>query len=114
MGGLIIAQVLIAWTGRFKRRPLHVSPWWPTAILMLIVVQGAFGAWTVTMKLQPVIVTTHLLLGLALLGSLGWLAARLTPIPAIDPAVVRWLPPALVGLLMLVVPIALGGWVSTN
>lgn len=114
IGVLIIAQVLIAWTARFKRRPLHVSPWWPTGILMLIVVQGAFGAWTVTMKLQPVIVTTHLLLGLALLGSLGWLAARLTPIPAIDPAAARWLPAALIGLVLLVVQIALGGWVSTN
>ena len=114
IGVLIIAQVLIAWTARFKRRPLHVSPWWPTAILMLIVVQGAFGAWTVTMKLQPVIVTTHLLLGLALLGSLGWLAARQTPIPAIDPAAARWLPAALLGLLLLVFQIALGGWVSTN
>jgi cytochrome c oxidase assembly protein subunit 15 len=114
IGVLIIAQVLIAWTARFKRRPLRVSPWWPTAILMLIVVQGAFGAWTVTMKLQPVIVTTHLLLGLALLGSLGWLAARQTPIPAIDPAAARWLPAALVGLLLLVFQIALGGWVSTN
>src|ERR1700710_1070063 len=114
IGVLIIAQVLIAWTARFKRRPLHVSPWWPTGILMLIVVQGAFGAWTVTMKLQPVIVTTHLLLGLALLGSLGWLAARQTPIPVHEPEVVRWWPAALVGLGLLILQIALGGWVSPN
>ena len=84
IGVLIIAQMLIAWTARIKRRPLHVSPWWPTSILLLIVVQGAFGAWTVTMKLQPVIVTTHLLLGLALLGTLGWLAARQTPIAGLS------------------------------
>ncbi|HEX7932318.1 MAG TPA: COX15/CtaA family protein, partial [Paraburkholderia sp.] len=82
IGVLIIAQTVIAWTARIKRRPLHVSPWWPTSLLMLILVQGAFGAWTVTLKLQPVIVTTHLLLGLALLGTLGWLAARQTPLPA--------------------------------
>ena len=114
IGVLIIAQMLIAWTARIRRRPLHVSPWWPTGILMLIVVQGAFGAWTVTMKLQPVIVTIHLLLGLALLGSLGWLAARQTPMPVVEPAVVRWMPAALFGLVLLVIQIALGGWVSTN
>ena len=112
IGVLIIAQVVIAWSAA-RRRPLHVSPWWPTSLLLLILVQGAFGAWTVTMKLQPVIVTIHLLLGLALLGMLGWLAARQTPLPSHDPkpaAIARprsrrsccWS------------QIALGGWVSTN
>ncbi|KMY85703.1 Heme A synthase, cytochrome oxidase biogeneis protein Cox15-CtaA [Candidatus Paraburkholderia calva] len=111
IGVLIIAQTVIAWTARVKKRPLHVSPWWPTSILGLIILQGAFGAWTVTFKLQPVIVTTHLLLGLALLG---WLAAYLTPIPSLDFAAVRWMPAAVFGLVLLVVQIALGGWVSTN
>ncbi|MEX3956528.1 heme A synthase [Trinickia sp. EG282A] len=114
IGVLIIAQTAIAWRARFKRLPLHVSPWWPTALLMLIGVQGAFGAWTVTMKLQPIIVTTHLLLGLALLGTLGWLAARLTPIPVYEPQIARYRFAAAVGLALLIVQIALGGWVSTN
>jgi cytochrome c oxidase assembly protein subunit 15 len=114
IGVLIIAQTLITWTARVKRRSLHVSPWWPTSLLLLICVQGAFGAWTVTMKLQPVIVTTHLLLGLALLGLLGRLAARLTPLPAYDPAAARWRVASVAALLLLIVQIALGGWVSTN
>jgi len=114
IGVLIIAQTVIAWTARIKRRALHVSPWWPTSLLLLIVVQGAFGAWTVTMKLQPIIVTTHLLLGLALLGTLGWLAARLTPLPAYEPEAARWRAAALAGLALLVLQIALGGWVSMN
>jgi cytochrome c oxidase assembly protein subunit 15 len=114
IGVLIIAQTAIAWAARLRRRPLHVSPWWPTGLLMLIVVQGAFGAWTVTMKLQPIIVTTHLLLGLTLLGSLGWLAARITPLPAYEPDVGRYRAAALAALALLVVQIALGGWVSTN
>jgi cytochrome c oxidase assembly protein subunit 15 len=54
------------------------------------------------------------LLGLALLGSLGWLAARQTPMPTVEPAVVRWRPAALFGLVLLIIQIALGGWVSTN
>ena len=114
IGVLIIAQMAIAWRARIKRLPLHVSPWWPTALLGLIVVQGVFGAWTVTMKLQPIIVTTHLMLGLLLLGSLAWLAARMTPLPAFEPDAARWRVAALAALVLLVVQIALGGWVSTN
>ncbi|TAL99930.1 MAG: heme A synthase [Paraburkholderia sp.] len=114
IGVLIIAQTAIAWRARIKRLPLSVSPWWPTALLGLILVQGIFGAWTVTMKLQPIIVTTHLLLGLALLGTLGWLAARITPLPAYEPETGGWRAAALAALALLVAQIALGGWVSTN
>jgi cytochrome c oxidase assembly protein subunit 15 len=113
VGVLIIAQVLIAWK---RRRRVGVSPWWPTALLGLVIVQGAFGAWTVTLKLQPVIVTMHLLLALALLGALAWLAARLTPVPggASGESLRAWRAAALGGLALLVLQIALGGWVSTN
>jgi len=114
IGVLIIAQVAIAWAARLRKRPLAVSPWWPTALLGLVIVQGIFGAWTVTMRLQPIIVTTHLLLGLTLLGTSGWLAARLTPLPAYEPEAGRWRIAALAGLALLIVQIALGGWVSTN
>jgi cytochrome c oxidase assembly protein subunit 15 len=114
IGVLIIAQTASAWIARIKRRALHVSPWWPTSLLLLIVVQGIFGAWTVTMKLQPIIVTTHLLLGLTLLGSLAWFAARLTPLPAHEPEIARYRALALTGLVLLVIQLALGGWVSTN
>ncbi len=113
IGVLIIAQVVIAWTARWRRRPLPVSPWWPTGLLALVIVQGIFGAWTVTMKLQPVIVTLHLLLGLTLLGALGWLAARQTPF-VVDPEVSRYRVAACIALILLIVQIALGGWVSTN
>jgi len=114
IGVLIIAQTAIAWRARIKRLPLSVSPWWPTALLGLILVQGVFGAWTVTMKLQPIIVTTHLLLGLTLLGSLGWLGARMTPVPMQETLAARWRVAALAALALLVLQIALGGWVSTN
>jgi cytochrome c oxidase assembly protein subunit 15 len=160
VGVLIIAQVLIAW---LRRARLRINPWKPTALLLLVLVQGAFGAWTVTLKLQPVIVTTHLLLGLALLAGLGWLAASRSaavaehPIHAASdagssgkgngngshsghagtadgnaarveaapgsatysalralPASACWRWAALLGLVLLVIQIALGGWVSTN
>ncbi|MDR3400028.1 MAG: COX15/CtaA family protein [Pandoraea sp.] len=113
VGVLIIVLMVMAWV---KRRELKQSPWLATWLLILVCVQGAFGAWTVTMKLQPVIVTTHLMLALTLLGSLVWLASRQMPLAsmAADPGALRWRWAALIGLALLVFQIALGGWVSTN
>ncbi|HUW27972.1 MAG TPA: COX15/CtaA family protein [Sulfuriferula sp.] len=111
VGVLIIALMGLAW---FKRRELRQSPWPATALFILVCVQGAFGAWTVTLKLQPVIVTLHLLLGLTLLASLAWLAARSQPASAHDAAAGRLSPWIALGIVLLAVQIALGGWVSTN
>ena len=93
------------------------SPWLATATLVWVCVQGAFGALTVTMKLFPAIVTLHLMGGLLLLALLSVQVVRknqaqtgTTPVP-VSP-VVRTLIWATFALL--VVQIALGGWVSTN
>lgn len=111
LGVLIITQGIIVFA---RRKTLGISLRWPLGLLGLVLVQGAFGAWTVTLKLQPVIVTTHLLLALTLLGALGWFAASQTPQPAFDPGIRRWRFAVWAGLLLLAVQIALGGWVSTN
>ncbi|BDD91437.1 cytochrome c oxidase subunit I [Pandoraea sp. NE5] len=113
VGVLIIALMVTAWV---KRRELKQSPWLATWLFVLVCVQGAFGAWTVTMKLQPVIVSTHLMLALTLLASLVWLASRQMPLASVaaDPGALRWRWAALFGLVLLVFQIALGGWVSTN
>ncbi|MGI4812531.1 MAG: COX15/CtaA family protein [Janthinobacterium lividum] len=111
LGALIVVQMVIGW---IRRRSLPLSPWWPTLLFALVCLQGAFGAWTVTLKLQPVIVTTHLLLALVLLGTLGWIASSLTPVPPGQAVPGGWQWAAIAGLLLLVVQIALGGWVSTN
>ena len=103
--------------GALARR---ASPWLPTATFVLVCVQGAFGAWTVTLKLQPVIVTTHLILGMLLLVVLTWLGCRTdaaaTPVAAngadLAPAGVRLL--AALAAVVLAMQVALGGWVSTN
>jgi len=96
--------------------------------LVWVCVQGAFGALTVTMKLFPAIVTLHLLGGLALLGLLTRQAVSLHVQAGIDstqdpgstsPASTvapHFVPPrlAVLALVLLVIQIILGGWVSTN
>lgn len=110
IGVLIITLMVLAWV---KRKELGQSPWLSTGAFLLVCLQGAFGAWTVTMKLQPVIVTTHLLLALTLLGTLTWLASR-QELVVPNEALLRWRWFALGGLALLGMQIALGGWVSTN
>ncbi|HJW57705.1 MAG TPA: COX15/CtaA family protein, partial [Burkholderiaceae bacterium] len=73
-----------------------------------------FGAWTVTMKLQPIIVTTHLLLGISLLALLAWLAARQSAHLPVAPQAATLRVPAIMAALLLAIQLALGGWVSTN
>ncbi|MDB5766745.1 MAG: ctaA [Collimonas fungivorans] len=120
VGVLIIALMAIAWMRWFKARKSTVpqdskfSPWFPTWLFLFVCLQGAFGAWTVTQKLQPVIVTTHLLLGLTLLAMLTWLGARQSGHAPVAAGAAGLVKPALAGLLLLVLQIALGGWVSTN
>ena len=116
VGVLILAMTAIACWRRFgrKNKAREFHPAWPLGLFGLIVVQGAFGALTVTMKLQPVIVTTHLLLGLSLLAALGWNYARLDRSIRIAPEAHGLRHAALIALLLLGLQIALGGWVSTN
>ena len=68
IGVLILTLAVGTWV--LRRRGSAVSPWWPTATLAWVCLQGAFGAWTVTMKLFPAMVTLHLLAGLVLLALL--------------------------------------------
>lgn len=110
LGVLIITLVVLAWV---KRKELQQSPWYATAVLALVCVQGAFGAWTVTLK-QPAIVVTHLLLGMSLLAALIWLGCKNDAPRAVDERGASLRMAAAIGLVLLVVQIALGGWVSTN
>jgi cytochrome c oxidase assembly protein subunit 15 len=132
IGFLIIGLMVSAW--RQARHPRvqgqtqtrAPAPWLPTVMFLWVCVQGAFGAWTVTMKLQPVIVTLHLLFGMALLALAVWMGGRedkiLKPAPALaapdaaklQHALRRLRPLAWLAGAVLLVQLALGGWVSTN
>lgn len=86
-----------------------------TLLLGVIVFQAVLGMWTVIWLVKPVIVMAHLLGGLTTFSLLTWLAWRSTPNSALlngdAPLLKRllWL-----GLALLAVQIALGGWTSAN
>jgi cytochrome c oxidase assembly protein subunit 15 len=116
VGFLIIVLMVMAWR-RFARArtPQHRSAAvLATIVLAAVCLQGAFGAWTVTMKLQPAIVTTHLMGGMSLLALLVWQALREEAPRALGARAAGLRPLAVVAFLILAMQIALGGWVSTN
>ena len=111
VGALTLVLAMLSWVAA-RRDRLPVSPWWATATLVWICVQGAFGALTVTMKLYPLIVTAHLLGGLALLALLAVQREGYRRMPLVlSPGLRRGA--ALLAVLA-ATQIALGGWVSTN
>ncbi|TWI63572.1 cytochrome c oxidase assembly protein subunit 15 [Pseudoduganella lurida] len=121
IGILIMAMMATAWYRWRREKKAGYQPGYPTALFLFICLQGAFGAWTVTLKLQPIIVTMHLLLGMGLLALLVWFGEKQNHavqssgpagVPAVMPGGLRVLA-ALSGVVLLV-QLFLGGWVSTN
>lgn len=91
----------------------------PFLLLGMVFAQAAFGMWTVTLKLWPQVVTAHLLGGITTLSLLFLLTVRLSgllaPLPQIaSPQGQRLRRLAAVGLALVALQIALGGWVSSN
>jgi cytochrome c oxidase assembly protein subunit 15 len=110
------SRINLATAGPIMQRiPLKL----PLILLAMVIMQATFGAWTVTLKLWPKIVTIHLLGGFTTLTLLWLLTQRLGGN--------RWLlshgqiltlhtikPWLLLGLIAVIGQIALGGWVSSN
>lgn len=113
VGVLIVTLCAMTWRQRRRDPALAVNPAWPTLTLLWVCLQGAFGAFTVTMKLFPLIVTLHLLLALGLLSLLTAQAVRYDGWQSVAlPGSARkllWL-----AFVALWIQMALGGWVSTN
>ena len=82
--------------------------------LAVIIFQALLGMWTVTWLLKPIVVMGHLLGGLTTFSLLTWMAWRAIDRPIIVVEAItlkRWV---IVGLVLLGLQIALGGWVSAN
>ena len=116
VGALILIQVGLAWSklNSLGKKPLLGS----LGLLVLVCIQGAFGAWTVTLKLQPIIVTIHLMLALVLLACLtayaqqAWVEKSSAVLPLQNKPISAKL--LLMASLTLLIQIFLGAWVSTN
>lgn len=106
------AVVLIIYQHRLAQQPVGIA----TLLLFLLFFQGLLGKWTVTLRLHPLVVMSHLLGGLGLLSLLWILILRLSGcLPKQISTSNRTLRPwAAFGLLLVVIQISLGGWTSAN
>ena len=108
VGLLIVVAAAIGWR---RRAELPHSPWWPSLTLAWVIAQGLFGKYTVVLKLYPAIVTLHLLGALILLGLVVLQHESFKD----RPLVLRCGRAAIAAVwLLLLVQVALGGWVSSN
>jgi len=110
LGLLIIVIAGVAYSNRRDpAQPLRL----PGLLVILVVLQGLLGMWTVTLLLKPLVVTAHLAGGLTTMALLWWLALRVdrTARPAGERGLRRL---AVVGICVLGMQILLGGWVSSN
>lgn len=82
----------------------------PIIILAMVIFQALLGMWTVTRLVHPVVVSAHLLGGMAIIAMLWYLRLKQA-----YPQASRKRPfKAGLWLFLLIGQIALGGWVSTN
>ncbi|MBL4744033.1 MAG: COX15/CtaA family protein, partial [Cycloclasticus sp.] len=110
LGFVILMLTFMAWKRHeLGQRSLTI------ALSLLVMFQGALGMWTVTLLVKPVIVMSHLMGGLATLSLLLLLLLRIRkkrlPESGKRGSVLTI---AKIGLIVLVIQIALGGWTSTN
>jgi cytochrome c oxidase assembly protein subunit 15 len=103
LGLVVFAASVLAW----RRRPAVAA-----LLVGTIVFQALLGMWTVTLLLKPVIVTAHLLGGMTVVALLTLLAMGDAERPRTTPGSSLGL--ARLALVLLIVQIGLGGWVSSN
>ncbi|MBK6998528.1 MAG: COX15/CtaA family protein [Rhodoferax sp.] len=118
VGALLVVLTAWGWRDAVRVKAMPTEgvrfgvPWWPTWTLLWVLVQGAFGAWTVTMKLWPAIVVLHLLgaymlLVLLIMQIVGTWGQRIVVSGRVRPLL--WL-----ALVLVVLQAASGAWVSAN
>lgn len=93
---------------RDKRVPWHL----PCALLLLVLFQAALGMWTVTLKLLPIVVMGHLLGGMLIVACLARYRLQVSGLAGKD--LPQWRPWLRLGMVIVFIQIALGGWVSAN
>lgn len=112
LGFLIVSFSLFAF---WKRKKLALPSFLSPLLIILVLAQGLLGMWTVTLKLHPLIVVSHLLGGFSTLGLLWlcWLFLRNSP-PTTFLVSKGLLTLGRLALITVLIQIALGGWTSAN
>ncbi len=114
LGFLIMITLIMAIVKKVKgdEAPFKL----PIVLFFLVCFQGALGMWTVTLNLLPVVVMGHLLGGFTVLSCLFLLYLRLNPIRIKDKSteLKKLAGFGAIGIVLLVMQIALGGWTSAN
>lgn len=110
LGLLVVTLALWSVVNRHHPDQPRVLPW---VTLVMIGCQGALGAYTVTLKVLPLIVTMHLLGGLTTL-SLLWLQSLNVNPSLLSEREIKLRPLALIAGIALLIQLFLGGWTSTN
>ncbi|MCL7942686.1 COX15/CtaA family protein [Marinobacter sp. ATCH36] len=118
LGLVVFGMAAFAFRHRREGLPFRL----PLFIACFIVLQGAFGMWTVTLKLWPQVVALHLLGGFTTLSMLALLTLRLRGKQQLDAGLAapkpsernRFRPWLYGGLMLVIMQIALGAWTAAN
>lgn len=110
--GIFVLAMLILAFGLKQQRAAAIT--WSTLLLILVASQAALGMWTVHLKVMPLMVMMHLLLGFITFWAFSWTYLRSDQQIRLrskrsGPAIF-----AIFAMLLLFVQIALGAWVSSN
>jgi len=113
LGILAITVCGLSWQ---KRSALQQSPVLPTLLVGLMAFLAAFGIWAFSHLPRSIIVPVHLAGGSATLILLTWISLRqMAPVSKLGPGVMHNLRGfSQLGLVLVLVQIMLGGWVSAN
>jgi heme a synthase len=118
LGILII--ILAVWAVRNRQKGLPQPIVTPFLLVGVLIFQAVLGMWTVTLKLLPLVVTGHLLGGMAIAALLSWLCCATHPWSSRATLVCKNSLRVMgqvfvgVGLIILILQIFLGAWTSTN
>jgi len=117
LGLLMFPLVKLGW--QLKKHVRRQQVLLPVVVFLLVFAQVVLSIITVKLQHKPLITMMQLSASMLILGLLWWTLLReqrfWRPVTAATPATLRRLRPrALIGLLLVILQFALGGWVSAN
>ena len=116
LGLLMFRLLYLGWQLKKRYRKQQVVI--PAVVFMLVFSQTILGALTIKLQFKPLIMMSHLITSLSILGLLWWVALReqrfWKPVSAAAPVLEDLRPRAFIGLILVAVQIILGGWNSAN